>query len=60
MLANSAQCSKAALGWFYDNDPSTAKTPTKISVCPSTCDTLRAATNATIQVQLGCATQSPD
>jgi hypothetical protein len=59
-VANSTQCSKAALGWFYDKDPSTGKMPTKISVCPSTCDTLRAATNATIQVQLGCATRSPE
>jgi hypothetical protein len=53
------QCSKAALGWYYDVDPSTGGTPTKINVCPATCDTLRAATGATIQIRLGCATEGP-
>jgi hypothetical protein len=59
-VAKSTQCTKAALGWFYDVDPSTGATPTKIRVCQSTCDTLRAASNATIQIRLGCATQSPE
>ncbi|HEX4353702.1 MAG TPA: hypothetical protein VHZ95_12320, partial [Polyangiales bacterium] len=58
-VTDSTQCGKTALGWFYDADPAKGGTPTKISVCPATCDTLRAATGATIQVRLGCATMSP-
>jgi Mg-chelatase subunit ChlD len=48
------QCGKADLGWYYDADP-----PTKIVVCPKSCDTLRAAHDATIDVRLGCKTKGP-
>jgi hypothetical protein len=53
------QCSKAALGWFYDVDPKQGQTPTKINVCPRTCETLQAAHNASTEIRLGCATMGP-
>lgn len=52
------QCAKAALGWFYDVDPKQG-TPTRINTCPSTCTMLQAATNAQVEVRLGCATMGP-
>jgi hypothetical protein len=58
-VQSQAQCGKADLGWYYDVDPSSGQAPTKINVCPKTCDTLRAASGATIQIRLGCATQAP-
>lgn len=53
------RCNQAQLGWYYDADPAQGQTPTKISVCPQTCDTLRAAHDATVDVRLGCATKGP-
>jgi hypothetical protein len=52
------QCTKSNLGWYYDIDPK-AGTPTKILVCPSTCDTLQASRAASIEIKLGCATVAP-
>jgi Mg-chelatase subunit ChlD len=53
------QCDKADLGWFYDVDPGSGQTPTKISACPHTCDALRAAQDAAVDIRLGCATKGP-
>ena len=52
------QCTKADFGWYYDVDPK-AGTPTKIVVCPRTCDTLQASRGASIEIKLGCATVAP-
>ena len=40
----------AAGGWRYDN----AGTPTKIVLCPSICDTVKADPNGAIAVEFGC------
>ena len=53
-------CSKAKLGWYYDADPDQGEMPTKITVCPKTCDQVRAESGATIEIRLGCATIGPD
>lgn len=42
-------------GWYYDADPRVAN-PTRIMICPSTCDRLQSATMGSVQVALGCAT----
>jgi hypothetical protein len=43
-------------GWYYDVDPSNGM-PTKIFVCPATCDTLKADTGAAkLDILLGCKT----
>ena len=48
------RCADSTVGWFYDADPTQGGTPTKISVCPKTCDTLHAATDASVEIRLGC------
>jgi hypothetical protein len=40
-------------GWHYDS----ATDPTRIIVCPQTCDTITAIPNATVHVLFGCATE---
>lgn len=43
-------------GWTYDVDPQKG-TPTKIIVCPATCDAIKAdSTSAKVDILLGCAT----
>lgn len=44
---------KNGVGWYYDN----IVTPTKISLCPATCDTVRNDLGAGIQILLGCPTE---
>ena len=39
-----------ANGWYYD-DPAD---PTILSLCPTTCDTVRADTGARVWVEIGC------
>jgi hypothetical protein len=44
-------------GWFYDVNPPGA-TPTKISLCPTSCDLIKAASSSSLQIIIGCATMS--
>jgi hypothetical protein len=54
--ASAAACD-AAGGWYYDVDPATGAVPTKIIVCPSTCDAIKKDTgSAKVEILLGCAT----
>jgi hypothetical protein len=48
-----ADCAAAGDGWYYD-DPTT---PTQIITCPNTCTSLKAATNAEVQILVGCVTE---
>jgi hypothetical protein len=41
-------------GWYYDD--TTAKAPTKIIVCPSTCNAFQSLAAGSVQVKLGCRT----
>lgn len=52
----SASGCDAAGGWTYDTDPSTGGFPTKIILCPSTCDAVKKATGAKVEMVLGCKT----
>lgn len=50
---SAADCGKADNLWFYDNP----KAPTRIELCPATCEAARASTNAaSVSLQLGCQT----
>jgi hypothetical protein len=48
-------CDASAGGWYYD-DPTT---PTKILLCPATCNAVKADPKASIDVLLGCETEVP-
>ena len=41
-------------GWYYDD--TTAKAPTKIVVCPTTCNAFQSLAAGSVQVKLGCRT----
>jgi hypothetical protein len=44
-------------GWYYDVDPATGGTPTKITLCPASCDAVKnGGSGAKIDVLLGCQT----
>jgi hypothetical protein len=50
-VSSAQECTDAG-GWYYD-DPSA---PTRIIVCPKTCDRVKALNNAAIKIVLGCKT----
>lgn len=49
-----ADCMNVADGWYYDN----ADAPTKILVCPQTCDKIQGFLMGTIDIIFGCATET--
>ena len=59
-VAEQGRCDEAELGWYYDVVPGSDSEPTKILVCEDTCDTLGEATDAQVEIRLGCATRRPD
>ena len=48
-------CDPLRGGWYYDTDP-TVDDPTRIIVCPVTCATFQAASNASVDIAVGCQT----
>ena len=55
-VASAAQCD-ARGGWYYDVAP--PATPSKITLCPQSCEPLKATENSTVQVLYGCKTKPP-
>ncbi|HEY0709919.1 MAG TPA: hypothetical protein VGG33_24105 [Polyangia bacterium] len=51
-----AGCDPTRGGWYYDVDPAMG-TPTRILVCPSTCETFKKDGTAKVDLLFGCATK---
>jgi hypothetical protein len=49
-------CGPTDGGWYYDVDPMTGGTPTKIIMCPATCTTFSSTIGGQIDIRLGCKT----
>lgn len=56
-VGSADQCDPVTGGWYYDADPMMGGTPTKIIMCPATCDVF--GLGGKIDLQLGCATVIP-
>jgi hypothetical protein len=53
---NLAGCDATNGGWYYDVDPATGGTPTKLVMCPATCATFSASTGGQVDIRVGCKT----
>lgn len=54
---DSAAACDANGGWYYDVDPKTGGTPTKIVLCPTTCEAVKQGSgSAQVDIVLGCKT----
>ncbi len=53
-VGDASKCDPTTGGWYYDVDPASGGTPTKIQICPATCAVFDA--GGQIQIALGCAT----
>lgn len=54
-VGSADECDPLTGGWYYDVDPR-VDMPTRIVACPTTCSTFRAATNASVEIGVGCQT----
>ncbi|HVY45386.1 MAG TPA: vWA domain-containing protein [Minicystis sp.] len=54
-VGSAANCDPSLGGWYYDVDPSSGGTPTKIIMCPATCNELM--NGGSIQIRVGCKTK---
>jgi hypothetical protein len=55
-VASADNCGVTQGGWYYDLDPSSGGVPTKILVCPSTCDAFQNTADGQVEIALGCET----
>jgi hypothetical protein len=54
-VVSADKCDPVAGGWYYDIDPTTGGTPTKIIMCTQTCDAF--GLGGKVDIQLGCTTE---
>jgi hypothetical protein len=54
-VANLGACDPMLGGWYYDVSP-TNGTPTRVILCPKSCDVVKADTGGKIDIVQGCAT----
>jgi hypothetical protein len=58
-VENLEGCDPTAGGWYYDVDPAGGGTPTKVIVCPATCDEFKQSLGGEVSIAVGCATVVP-
>lgn len=56
-VADEARCDATTGGWYYDVDPATGGTPTKIVMCPATCTQFK--DGGQVELKIGCKTEIP-
>lgn len=58
-VEQAATCDPTLGGWYYDADPATGGTPTKLIMCPATCTTFKQDNAGQIDIRVGCKTIIP-
>ncbi len=54
-VTDDSECVANELGWYYDVDAST-QSPTRVVLCPSTCEQVNAVSGSRVDIVLGCQT----
>lgn len=55
-VQSAARCDPVRGGWYYDVDPATGATPTRVVVCENTCRAFKADVNTKVDLVFGCKT----
>jgi hypothetical protein len=58
-VAKADRCDPMLGGWYYDVDPTTGATPTRVITCPATCAAFKADREGRIDLRFGCKTLVP-
>jgi hypothetical protein len=56
-VSDAASCDPTSGGWYYDANPVAGGTPTKIVICPKTCDRFTNIKDGSVEVAIGCQTK---
>jgi hypothetical protein len=56
-VGSADKCDPQKGGWHYDMDPTTGGKPSRIVVCPSTCQKLKADGMGKVELRFGCKTR---
>jgi hypothetical protein len=55
-VAKAESCDPTKGGWYYDVDPTTGGTPTRVIMCETTCKKFKMDVDAKIELRFGCKT----
>jgi hypothetical protein len=55
-VADATRCDPTRGGWYYDSDPATGGTPTRVQVCEASCKALEGDETAKVDLRFGCKT----
>jgi hypothetical protein len=55
-VARAGRCDPARGGWYYDNDPQSGGTPSRVIACEATCRRFRAEPTGKVELRFGCKT----
>jgi hypothetical protein len=55
-VASAARCHPTRGGWYYDADPATGGTPTRVQVCEASCRSLEGDATVKVDLRFGCKT----
>jgi hypothetical protein len=58
-VGSAARCNPTTGGWYYDVDPAMGK-PTRVLICPASCQALQMDSSLRVDLVFGCATQVID
>jgi hypothetical protein len=53
-VGNAGGCSGGKGGWYYDVDPATGGHPSRVVLCPTSCQAIRADAAGSVDVAFGC------
>ena len=56
-MGSADKCDPARGGWYYDVDPATGGTPTRVRLCDSTCNQVKADMTGRVELLFGCVTK---
>ena len=59
-VGSAARCDPARGGWYFDVDPATGGTPTRVVVCPASCNKFKTDPTARVELRFGCKTRTID
>jgi hypothetical protein len=59
-VGSADRCDPSRGGWYFDVDPATGRTPTRVLVCPASCNKFKADPAAKVEVRFGCKTRTID
>jgi hypothetical protein len=59
-VAIASRCDPAQGGWYYDDDPAVGGKPTRVLLCPSSCELLEEDPRSKVELRFGCKTRIVD